>query len=352
MVLLGVVGRRRGQAGARGRHAQDLLGSRVDVGRAQFPGLDGRDDLAGARQTRGWHLQAAAGARRLNGAVRTAPVGDDHAVESPLGAQDVGEKVLIFVGIRAVDEVVGAHDRPRLRGSAHDLEASQVDLAHRALIHDGIRRHAAQLLGVDGEVLGAGGGPRRLDSFDESGRHAPGENRVFGEVLEVTPAQGRTLDVEAGAEQDVDAEASGLQPQRLAHVARELGVPGGRERGGRREAGRLLGFGDAQVIGVAELAAHAVGPVAHHEGGNACRPDRTGVPGAGTGQKRCRLQEGEVTSVRQCCVFHRRELPFVLHRGYCRWFQCGPLSLRSTDRAHDLSFAGPVLHVRGLLLLR
>ena len=149
-----------------------------------------------------------------------------------------------------------------------------------------------------------------------------------------------------------DAEAARLHTQRLTHLTRQVGIPGRRERGGRREAGRLLGFGDAQVIGVAELTAHAVGPVAHHEGGNACRPDRTGVPGAGTGQKRCRLQEGEVTSVRQCCVFHRRKLPFVLHRGYCRWFQCGPLSLRSTDRAHDLSFAGPVLHVRGLLSLR
>ena len=351
-MLIEVVGRRRGQAGARGRHVQDLLGARVHVGGLQFTGLDGRDNLSGARQTRGWHLQAATGTSRLNRTVRTAPVRDDHAVEAPLGTQDVGEKVLVLVRVDAVDEVVGAHDRPRLGSAAHDLKAGQVDLTHRARVHDRVRRHASQLLGVNREVLRAGGGLRRLDSFDEARGHASGEDRVLGEVLEVTPTQGRALDVQAGAEQDVHAETARLHTQRLTHLTRQVGIPGRRERGGRREAGRLLGLGDAQVIRVAELAAHAVGPVAHHEGGDVRSGDRARVPGAGTGQKRRGLQEGEVTSVRQCCVFHRRELPFVLHRGCRRWFQCGPLSLRLTDRAHDLSFAGPVLHVRGLLSLR
>ena len=131
-------------------------------------------------------------------------------------------------------------------------------------------------------MLGARGRSRGLDAVDEAGGHGACQNRVLGKVLEVASAQGRALDVEAGAEEDVDAEAAGFQPQRLAHVARELGVPGGRERGGRREAGRLFGLGDAQVIGVPELAAHAVRAVAHDEGGDICRGDRAGVPGAGS----------------------------------------------------------------------
>ncbi len=226
--------------------------------------------------------------------------------------------MFVFVRVGTVDEVVRAHDRPRLGRSTDDLEAGQVDLTHRALVHDGIRGHAAQFLRVDGEVLGAGCGTRGLDSFDEARGHASGKNRVLGEVLEVTPAQRRALDVEAGTEQDVDTEASRFEPQRLAHVARKLRVPRGRDSGGRREAGRFLGLGDSQVVGVPELAANAVGTVAHHEGGNACRGDWAGVPGARTREKRRRLQEGEVVGVRQCCVFHRRELPFVLHRGYRR----------------------------------
>ena len=315
MVLVEVVGRGRGQAGARGRHVQDLLGARVDVGRVEFPGLDGRDDLAGACQARGGHLETAASARCLNSAVRTAPVGDDHAVEAPLYAQDVGQQVLVLVGVGTVHEVVGAHDHARPRVSAHDLKTGQVDFAHRTLVHNRVRRHASQLLGVNREVLGAGCGTRGLDSVDEARGHASGEDRVLGEVLEVTSTQGRALDVEAGAEQDVDAEAARLHTQRLTHLACKLRIPRGGDSGGRRKASRLLGLSDAEVVGVPELAAHAVGSVAHDEGGNACRPDRAGVPGACPRQKSRRLQEGEVTSVRQCCVFHRRELPFVLHRG-------------------------------------
>ena len=78
-------------------------------------------------------------------------------------------------------------------------------------------------------MLGAGCRTRGLDSVDEASGHASGKNRVLGKVLEVTPTQGRTLDVEAGTEQDVDAEASCFQPQRLTHVARQLRVPRSRD---------------------------------------------------------------------------------------------------------------------------
>ena len=123
MVLVEVIGRGRRQAGAHARNVEDFLGARVDVGRVQFPGLDGRDDLAGPRQAGGGHLEAATSAGSLNSTVRTAPVRDNHAIETPLGAQDVGQQVLVFVRVGAVDEVVGAHDRPRLGRSADDLEA-------------------------------------------------------------------------------------------------------------------------------------------------------------------------------------------------------------------------------------
>ena len=123
VVLPGVIGPGRGQPDARARDVQDFLGARIDVGGIQLSSLDGRNDLAGTRQAGRGHFEAAAGARGLDSAVRTAPVGDDHAVETPLCAQDVGQEVLVFVRVGAVDEVVGTHDRPRPRGSADDLKA-------------------------------------------------------------------------------------------------------------------------------------------------------------------------------------------------------------------------------------
>ena len=164
-------------------------------------------------------------------------------------------------------------------------------------------------------MLGAGGGSRGLNSLDKARCHTARKDRVLGEVLEVSPAQGRALDVEARAEQDVDAEASGLRTQSLAHLTRQVGIPGSRNSGRRREAGRLLGLRDAQVVGVAKLAAHAVGAVAHDKGGDVRSGDRARVPGAGSRQKSRRLQQRQVIGVAQCLVFHRRELPFMLHRG-------------------------------------
>ena len=143
MVRIGVVGSGRRKGRSRGSNIENLLGTRVYVGRIQLSVLHGSDDLSGARQAGGRHLEAAARAHSLHRTVRTTPVGDDHAGETPLGSQYVGEQVLVLVSVNAVDEVVGAHDRPRLGNATHDFEASQVNFAHRALVHDGVRRHTA-----------------------------------------------------------------------------------------------------------------------------------------------------------------------------------------------------------------
>ena len=86
VVRPGVKGPGRGQPGARARDVQDFLGARVDVGGIQLPSLDGRNDLSGTRQAGRGHFEAAASARGPDSAVRTAPVRDDHAVKTPLGA--------------------------------------------------------------------------------------------------------------------------------------------------------------------------------------------------------------------------------------------------------------------------
>ena len=273
MVLVEVVGGRGGKVGARGGDVQDLLGARIHIGCLQRPGFDGGNNSTSILQSGGGHLEASTCADGGDGIRASSPVGDDHAVKTPFGAQNVGQQMLVFVGVGSVDEVVGAHDCSRLGAAAHDFETGQIDLAQRTLVHNGIRRHASQLLGVSGEVLGAGGGSRGLDALGEACRHAPCEDRVLGQVLKVASAQGRTLDVQAGAKQDVDSESSRFRPQRLTHLAGQVGVPRGRERGGRREAGGFFGVGDAEVVGVAELAAYAVGAVAHDEGGDVCCGD-------------------------------------------------------------------------------
>ena len=71
-----------------------------------------------------------------------------------------------------------------------DLKPGEVDFPQGPLVHDRVGGHAAQLLGVGGEVLGARGHAVLLDAADIAGRHFARQVGVFGEILEVTPAEG------------------------------------------------------------------------------------------------------------------------------------------------------------------
>ena len=182
-------------AGDRG--VEHLLGQRA-VG-------DRLDDGAIADPEVRRHLQIQPGGQRGNPVGHRAPVGHHQPVETPLLAQHLGEQPPVLGGVRAVDLVVGAHDRPRPGGGDHVLERGQVDLAQRALVDLGVDAEPVGLLVVGGEVLDAGAHPLALQPLDEPGRDASGQVRVLGDVLEVAPAQRRTLDVDTGPEHDGDA---------------------------------------------------------------------------------------------------------------------------------------------------
>ena len=283
MVGLQVHRIRLAQCGGRGRHVEHLLGAGAHRHLVQLPRPGGGHDLARPVQAGAGHLQRASRPCSVDSAVRAAPVGHDHAVETPFGAQDLSEQVRVLVGVGAVDAVVGAHERARRRLAHHDFEGRQVDLPHGPLIDNRVRGHAPQLLGVDGEVLGAGRDPLRLDAPHHARGHAPRQQGVLRVVLEVAPAQRGALDVQARAQQHVHAQRPRLAAQRLAHPLGQCGVPRVRDRGRRGEACRLLRGGDTQMVAVPELAPHPVGAVAHHEGGDGGSGNRAGVPLTGSG---------------------------------------------------------------------
>ena len=84
------------------------------------------------------HLEGRASAHACHVVVRAAPVSNDGATVAPLVAQDLLEQVLALVGIGAVHEVVAGHDglgRTLLDGN---LETGEVELAHGALVNDGV----------------------------------------------------------------------------------------------------------------------------------------------------------------------------------------------------------------------
>ena len=165
--------------------------------------LHGLDELPVVRGVLAGHLKIQTGLKALDALRRRrAPVADDIAVEAPLIAKDLGEQALVFRRIRAVDAVIRAHDRPRLRAAHGGLKASEVDFAQRTLIHNAVAGHAVVLLIVHGKVLQADADILALHAVDVTRGELARQVRVLRKVLEVSAAERGALDICGRAEQN------------------------------------------------------------------------------------------------------------------------------------------------------
>ncbi len=120
----------------------------------------------------------------------------------------------------AVHLVVGAHDRPGLAGGDHALEGGQVDLAQGAFVDLGVDAEPVGLLVVGGVVLDRGAHSAGLDAVDDPDGQLTGQEGVFGEVLEVPPAQRRPFHVDARPQDHRQVARPGLLSQRLTDPVR------------------------------------------------------------------------------------------------------------------------------------
>ena len=126
---------------------------------------------------------------------------------------------------------------------------SKVDLSQCALIDLGTHPHAVGFLVVRRVVLDRRADTLPLDSAYQSRAELAADQGVFGEVLEVAPAQRRTLDVDAGTEKNRDFRSAGLGTEGLANSFHQLPVPRRAEPDGRREAGGRHALTQPDVIG-------------------------------------------------------------------------------------------------------
>ena len=162
-----------------------------------------------------------------------------------------------------------------------DFKAGQVEFPQGSLVDDGVRRHAAQLLAVDGEVLGAGGDAVGLDAAHVGRGQLAGEVRVLREILEVAPAQRAALGVEARPQQDGYLLRGGLLPHGPAELFAQGGIPAAGHGSRRREAGCGDAGVQAQMVRRTRLLAHAVRAVRQGDG----RDARLGAAARGEGAR-------------------------------------------------------------------
>ena len=208
----------------------------------------------------------------------------------------------VLVGVGAVDQVVGRHDGLGLSLFDHHLKARQVDLPEGALVQDGIRGHAPQLLAVGRKVLGAGGNAVFLDAPNVGGSHFAGQIGVLREILKVPAAQGAALDVQAGAQQHRYPLGSGFFAHGPAHSLAQGRVPAVGHGGGGGEAGGRHTGVQAQMVGSTGLLADAVGAVRQGNGRDTLARQRPG------GEHRLAREQRTFLFQIQCfddiCVFH------------------------------------------------
>ena len=269
--------------GRRG-HAARLV---VDDRFVHVAGAHGRRQRVTHEARRPRHLYIEAGARRLGGGVRGPPIGHDETVPLPVGADEVGEEPRMLGAVRAVEPVVGRHQRPHTGFVDGGVEGSEVGLAQRPLVDLGGDRHAVALGVIGHEVLDATTHAAALHAFHVGDRHAGTEVRVFGVALEVPSAQGMTVQIDGGRQQEVGTLGLQLLSQFCADALHQVDVPRGRQRGPAREARR-------RRTAAGEGAAGAVGPVAHLQAGDAEPVDGRCVPHVDAGGERALLLEREL----------------------------------------------------------
>ena len=99
--------------------------------------------LHGAVRAGGGHHQRRAVFHALGMEVVSAPVGDHKAVKAPVLPQNFLQQVAVFVGVAAVDLVVGGHDGLGMAFLDGNFKTGEVQFPQRALIHHGIHAHTA-----------------------------------------------------------------------------------------------------------------------------------------------------------------------------------------------------------------
>src|SRR5690606_24291042 len=121
---------------------------------------------------------------------RCAPIGHHPALVAPSTLEHVVEQMMIAAGGLAIDLVVPAHDRARLRTLDRDLECEQVGLAMRHRVDDRIEPMTIRLVAVERIVLERRDDALTLNAVHLLSREHRAQVRILGEILEV-PAVAR-----------------------------------------------------------------------------------------------------------------------------------------------------------------
>lgn len=164
------------------------------------------------------------------------PIAHDETLPSPFLAKDIVNKKFILTDMCTVDLVIGSHDTCRAADSHRELEGKHIDFAQRTVRDDTIHGHPLVLLVITNEMLQGGCDALVLHGLAKMACQGTGKNSIFGERLESSSAQWRSLDVNGGTQDDVRAFGDGFLAHQFTDFCQQLGIPCRPECGCAREA--------------------------------------------------------------------------------------------------------------------
>ena len=215
---------------------QDAAGARFDLFLGDLAVAISLCDLADGVVAGAGHFEVEAGLEGSHAVGRGHPVTDGQAFEAPFPTEDVLHEVAVFGAVLAVDLVVGHHDGPGLRLFDSDLKAAEIDFPECSLVDDGIRLVTEVFRAVACEVFDGRADAFGLDAVDVVRCQRTGQERVFRVVLEVSAAERRTFDADAGAQQDRQALCAAFVTENFAECSGAFLVPCAGHGGRGREA--------------------------------------------------------------------------------------------------------------------
>ena len=182
--------------------------------------------------------QVVPGLDRCDGILLVSPVRDDDAVKAPLVPKDGGQEVVILLGIFSVHLVVGTHHRPGVSFLHRNLEILQVDLPEGPAADQGVILRPVGFLVIRRIVLDGSAGTVALDTAHVSRRHLPGEERILGEIFEISSVQRITMYVHSRSQQHVHAILQHFIAQDGSRPLHQVHIPGTGQERSHRETGR------------------------------------------------------------------------------------------------------------------
>ena len=292
------------------QHASDVVVELLDI---HLRVADRTHEHLAVVARRARHLQVEARIHCLDRGVNGAPVRHHHAVEAPLVLQHLGEQPAVLGHERAVEPVVGAHHRPRLRLAHDHLERREIDLTQRALVDVRAADAPLPLLLVRDEVLDARADAFALQAAHERRADDAAQLRIFRIRFEVAAGERIALDVDVRAEQHVHAERACFAAHRSGGACNQLRIPRRCHRHAGGERSRR----------VAARRAHAVRSVgeAHCRDAEARHRDRREIVRAGD-QRRLLFHRQAHQQIGDAMLERSGGILVERKRARCRGFRC------------------------------